>query len=152
MREQRWRFVRRTSAAAAFGVSLLLGGNVDATPRSVTLGEVVARGVQPAKQKLFTGIVRDEFSRLDVPAAAEGRLFELSASLVYFRTESRNGTLKASCTVSAVVRDRRGGALRAILRGQARAEDSPERASIAEREVMKVAVASALKRVREAVR
>lgn len=152
MRVLRCRFVRRTSVVMAFCASLLSGASVDATPRSVTLGEVTARGVQPAKQRLFTGIVKDEFNRLEVPAAADGTLFELSASLVYFRTEAKEGTLTTSCVVSAIVRDRRGGALRAILRGRARAEDSPERASIAERSVMKVAVASALRRVGEAVR
>jgi hypothetical protein len=138
--------------AAAFCVSLFLAERAGATPHSVTLGEVTARGVQAAKQQLFSGIVRDEFARLDVPASASGDVFELSATLVHFRTEARDGTLTTTCIVSAIVRDRRGGALRAILRGQARGEDSPDRATIAERSVMKVAVASALKRVREAVR
>ena len=152
MRQERRRFVQRMSVAAALGALLFWGSPVDATPRSLTLGAVTARGVQPAKQKLFTGIVKDEFARLEVPASSDGNVFELSASLVYFRTESKADTLTTSCVVSAVLRDRRGGTLRALLHGQARAEDSPERASDAERSVMKVAVASALSRVREAVR
>jgi hypothetical protein len=136
----------------AFCVSLLCGARLDAAPQSVTLGEVTARGTQSAKLRLFAGIVQDEFERLYVPASSVGSQFELSASLVYFRTEAKDGTLKTSCLVSAVVRHRKGGALRAFWRGRARGEDSPERASIAERSVMKVAVASALSRVREAVR
>jgi hypothetical protein len=90
----------------------------------VLLGEV---GVPPGGQRpdlapLLRSALEREIQALDLHPTPHGRRFVVSASLVRLAIDARGDALRASCVVSLVLRDARGGALVAILEGRARAE------------------------------
>jgi hypothetical protein len=69
------------------------------------------------------------------------------------RLESRTGSpAEVTCLVSATLRDRKRGAVFAVLEGSARGQDETRRLPALERAILRAAVSSAIARVPEAMR
>jgi hypothetical protein len=122
----------------------------------VTLAEVTTQ-VNPAATHLpnATDLLRlsadAELRAIDWTKEGLRRRYLLSATLVRLESVPADGVLRASCAVSAAVRDERG-TLVAIIEGRARADASPEAAATAERGALEGAVQGAIRRVPEAIR
>src|SRR5262245_32107714 len=90
-----------------------------ADPPKVVVGEVGARvaGSSELPRALRRALER-ELSALSLGRAPRAKGFVLSASLVKLEHQADE---TVSCTVSVVLREQKGGAIRAILEGRARA-------------------------------
>jgi hypothetical protein len=98
--------------------------------RPVVIGEVATR-VTRAKLDLPKALRRAlerELAALEMGAKGQGKRFVLSASLV--KLEGRKTAPGVACTVSAVLREQRSGAIRAIITGKAEAEFDGEEAEL----------------------
>ena len=109
---------------------------------SVTPGQ--SDGTDPAT---FEEVVRLEFARLDPDDGHCPSKCVLSTTLVRLNTEPSGDLVTASCSVSATLRERRSGSIRAVLRGRARASDGKVRTAQTRKAAMEAAVHSALSRL-----
>ncbi len=132
---------------AAGVVFLALGASVThdagAADASIALGEV-SGGLLPGTEAIV------------VKSAAEGELLRIdprklprARTLVVSIAVAATTEAPASCTVNATVRDRRTGAMLAILEGRARTEGRADDATRAA--VTRAAVSSAVSRIPEAL-
>src|SRR5689334_10693163 len=98
--------------------------------RPVVIGEVGTR-VTRARLDLPRALRRAlerELANLEVSSKGPSKRFVLSASIV--KLEGRKAAPGVECTVSAVLREQRSGAIRAILTGRAEAEFDGEEAEL----------------------
>jgi hypothetical protein len=132
-------------------------GDAKAARAPVTLAEVASQvDASATRLRNLTDLLRQdveaELRAIDWQRAKVRRRYRISAALVTLSsTTTGEHTLRASCVVSAAVRDDRG-VLLAIVEGRARAEDAPSAAERAERDALSAAARSAIKAVPESIR
>ena len=128
--------------------ALLLVTPAVAKAPPVTVGKVsVARG--DLKRELEQAL-SSEIAKLDLSAARQQ--FVLTASLVKLETTASARRVESTCIVSAELAQKKGGSLRAVFRGKARAEDASGSRRSTELAALHAAVRSAVKRLPDAVR
>jgi len=81
-----------------------------------------------------------------------GKSYLISASVVRLDSMSEDKKLRASCTVSATLRDAERGTILATLEGRARAEDAATKGERAERDALAAAAQGAVNAIPEAIR
>jgi hypothetical protein len=134
-------------AAALVGVLLCVAPASGGAP-AVAVGRIAT--VEPGVQDELRLLVNAELQALRLPESGRQR-FLLDVSLDEMRTVRAGERVETTCAVSATLREADDGALRAILKGRARAGDTgapPRRGRVA---ALSGAVRSALRRVPEAV-
>ncbi len=145
--------MRRTSWIVV--ASLLLAWNVGAAPSPpIVVGEVTSEvtreGIDLPLE--LRSVVEQELPAVDMAGRAKPRPAILSVSLVRMeRAASADKKTSIACVVTATVRDKRKGAIVAVLEGRARAENEERFAELLEHAVMKSAVRGALSRLPEAL-
>jgi hypothetical protein len=141
-------------ASALLAVLFSTTSNVAAGRAPLALGQVTTRldRDSTALRSAFRSAVEQELAGIDLSQVKSGDRYVLSASLIAMDTRADGGRARTTCVVSATLTRERGGALHAILRGRARAEDAPSEARSLELSAMRAAVHSALMRVPEALR
>jgi hypothetical protein len=138
----------RLLSAATSAALLMLVSSGAATPDTWRVEVSVTPGQSgETDASTFEQIVLSEVSRLDIDEAHCPSSCVLSATLVKLKTQSSGNLVTASCSVSATVRERSSGSIRAVLRGRARAKDGKVRAKRTREVVMEAAVHSALSRL-----
>lgn len=147
----------RTSSwfASALCVALLaIAPSVAARRAPLALGQVTTRldRDSDALRSAFRSAVEREIADIDLSQVKPSDRYVLSATLVKMDTRADGERAQTTCVVSATLTRERGGALHAIIRGRARAEDAPSEARSVELSAMRAAVHSALVRVPEALR
>ena len=149
------RFARLLLVAAIAMIALALSGNtVSAKVRApVAVGKVRTKvksrsWLQPAD---FRRVVERELEQIDMTQVKTRDRFVLEATVTKLETRSTSDRTEATCVVSGMLTRKSGGAVRAILRGRARAQDGPKKVQAAERAALEGAVRSALSRVEEAL-
>jgi hypothetical protein len=130
--EARARAVRGAVCLAFALVALVApASNVRAEDtRVVVIGEVGTRVTRARLDlpKALRRALERELATLDVRAAGSSKRFVLSASLV--KLEGRKASPGVDCAVSAVLREQRSGAIRAIITGRAAAEFEGDEAEL----------------------
>jgi hypothetical protein len=158
--DERRRVGRRAAALLALGAALLIAGEGAAQgPEGapVKLAEVSSQvDARATRLADVVGLLRrdaeGELAAIDWSKAPMRRRYLVSAVLVKLESaRAGDHALRASCTVSAAVRDDRGELL-AIVQGRAGAEGPPAAAAQAEREALAAAVRSAIAAVPESIR
>ena len=145
------------SRSAAIVIALLTGAvSAAASPpqaRSVVIGEVSSSVERPGVDyaSLLRTVSETELGSLDLTGVPRGRNVVVSISLVRLDTFAETRSVDASCAVSAVLRESRGGAVFAILEGRARAR-SGEAPGLVERSAVEGALHGALARIPEVLR
>jgi hypothetical protein len=133
--------------------STCFSAKVEARPPSISVGEVTVRSVggdAPTERKLRFLLGR-EIDRLRLDMTHRGESYVLSASLVRLDArESPDGT-RASCVVSATLRQARTGTLLAMMRGSGTAEDDRDMLEGAKQRALEAAVYGAVRRLPEAL-
>ncbi len=140
---------------SALGVAALaIAPSVAAGRAPLALGQVTTRldRDSDALRSAFRSAVERELSGIDLSKVKPSDRYVLSAALVKMDTRADGERTETTCVVSAMLTRERGGALHAIIRGRARAEDAPSEARSVELSAMRAAVHSALIRVPEALR
>jgi hypothetical protein len=129
--------------AAALGVA----APADAGSRSIARVEVQSMVTREGRdmRELLRSAVERELGRINWGSGKSRKSFVLSTSLVQLDTERDTKSSKASCMVSVSLRDEKQGALRAMIQGRARAEDSPNSVAQAEDAALEGAVRGAMK-------
>ena len=132
--------------AMVCGFALPAGGVAQASVPSVVKVEVSAPPARsvPDGEAVFERIVLRELARQRLPAGEVDGEYVLSAKLLRLTTETEAGGVITSCSVSATLREHRDGAIRAILRGRARASDVKTRIDSTRLAAMQAAVRGAL--------
>ena len=125
----------------------------DAKSSPVALGEVKNRADEGDVRvdRTFRSAVEAELRSLDLSNVHPSERYVLSATLTKMDVKSRKRQAESTAVVSATLRSARGGALRAIIEGRAKAVEDGESASVKESAV-RGAVRSAFRRVPEALR
>jgi hypothetical protein len=108
--------------------------------------------VPPRTTTAFERLVRQEVDRLGIDGEHQSGSYVLSAKLVELKTQSDARLATSVCAVSATLRHEQDGAIRAVLRGRARASNTKSRADWTRMAAMEGAVRSALSRLEEALR
>jgi len=143
----RGRRLRLPSAAISAALCMLVSSTAAAPDTWRVEVSVIPGQSGDTDESTFEQIVLREVSRLDIHRAHCPSSCVLSATLVKLRTRSRGSLVTASCSVSATVRERSSGSIRAVLRGRARASDGKVHAEQTRRVVMEAAVHGALTRL-----
>jgi hypothetical protein len=142
------------------GIFVVLGAalcalSVDAVAKSppVALGEVQNRAAKGDVRidKTLRTAVEHELRTLDLSNVRGSERYVLSATLTKSDVTAKDRTAESTAVVSATLRQARGGALRAIIEGRAKAVEDGEGRS-AQISAVKAAVRSAVRRVPEALR
>ncbi|MFO0678355.1 MAG: hypothetical protein U0169_17590 [Polyangiaceae bacterium] len=148
------------SSALAFVVAVFpfLGereARAEETPKRLSLGEVSA-AVQSAVADLpdvLRAAARVELEALDKKGGfATRRKFIVSVAVVQLEREVTATGEAATCVVSAALRDAKKGALVAVVRAKARAEDVSQRLAATETSAVVGALRGAFVRLPEALR
>ena len=138
----------RLLSALAAAVLLTITSSGAAAPETWRVEVSVVRehadGTDPAA---FEQVVRHEIGQLDFDAAYCPSQCVLSTTLVSLATVPSGDVVTASCSVSAAVRERRSGSLRAVIRGRAQASGGKVRVERTRQAAMEAAVHSALSRL-----
>ncbi len=135
--------------AVALVVALLAVDARAAGEPPIGIGEVTAQ--RDGDAVALRTMVTEAVGALDASALPPGSAAVLSVSVV--RLESRAGSpAEVTCLVSATLRDRRRGAVFAVVEGSARGQDETRRLPSLERAILRAAVTSAIARVPEAMR
>jgi Xaa-Pro aminopeptidase len=95
--------------------------------------------------RLFRSEITRQLQTIEFQQVRQDEALVLSASLVELETLRTGNRAKSSCVVSATLRKKNGGALVAILRGKARAEDAFSAKSENEIAALRAAVRSTLR-------
>lgn len=123
----------------------------DARVPAVTIGRITSeKPTTPDVQRELKSAVVSELGRMDLSSAKER--FVLSASLVTLETVTTSDQVQSKCVVTAELARKKGGTLRAVFRGSARAIDAKDAKKTAELAALRAAVRTAIKRLPEAVR
>jgi len=119
----------------------------------VALGQVTTKVTRTEVDvsKAFRAEVLRQLRAIDLKDVPNDEPVVLSASLVRLETERSGNRGTSSCMVSATLHKKRGGALVAILRGKARAEDDINAKSDNEMTVMRAAVRGAIRGIPKAL-
>ncbi len=149
MAHRSWLHARAVVIAIALSCGV---ANVsDAKAPAVTIGRITSEEpTTPAVQRELESAVKHELGRMDL-SDAKGR-FVLSASLVKLETTTSSNHVQSRAVVTAELAHKKGGSLRAVFRGSARATDAKNAAKTAELAALRAAVKTAIKRLPEAVR
>jgi hypothetical protein len=135
--------------------SILFACTADAAPPApIAIGEVTSEvtreGVDVALE--LRTVVEQELPAVDMAGRPKPRPAILSVALVRLeRAASADNKTTVACFVTATVRDKRKGAIVAVLEGRARAENEDRFALLLEHAVLKSAVRGALARLPEAL-
>jgi hypothetical protein len=133
--------------------STCFSAKVDARAPGISLGEVTVKSVGgdvPTERRLRFLLGR-EIDRLRLDMSHRRESYVLSASLVRLDArESRDGA-RASCVVSATLRQERTGTLLAMMRGSGTAEDDHNMLEGAKERALEAAVYGAVRRLPEAL-
>ncbi len=115
--------------------------------RRVVVGEVATRVTRPNVDlpKALRQALEREVASLALGNAARSKRYVLSASLVRLD----GGASPVRCMVSAVLRERKSGAIRAIIEGRA---ESPEQGEAAELDALDAATRGAVASLPDALR
>jgi len=151
--------MRRTSwlvvASILFACTAGAAPTVAASPSApIAIGEVTSEvtreGVDVALE--LRAVVEQELPAVDMAGRPKPRPAILSVALLRMeRASSADKKTSVACVVTATVRDKRKGAIVAVLEGRARAENEDRFALLLEHAVMKSAVRGALARLPEAL-
>jgi hypothetical protein len=121
----------RGAVCLALALALVAWANIARAEdkRPVVIGEVGTRVTRARLDlpKALRRALERELAALDV-AKVSSKRFVLSASLV--KLEGRKNSPGVECAVSAVLRERRSGAIRAIVTGRAEAELEGDQAEL----------------------
>jgi hypothetical protein len=145
------RLVAAAITAIAIAISVSTVSAKVTTP--VALGKVTTKvknrnWLRPAE---FRKVVERELAQIDMSQVKTRDRFVLEATVTKLETRATADRTEATCVVSGMLTRKSGGAVRAILRGRARAQDGPKKVQAAERAAVEGAVRSALSRVEEAL-
>ncbi len=130
-----------------------------APPQPVAIGEVTSEVLREGVDMPLAvrSVVEQELPAVDMGGRA-ARPAILSVALVRMErapsadaNASANKRTSVACVVTATVRDKRKGAIVAVLEGRARAENEERFVPLLERAVLKSAVRGALARLPEAL-
>lgn len=105
----------------------------------------------PDLKEILRRSAEAELKAIDWGKEGLRRRYKVSAAVVQLQSGRDGRLLRASCAVSAAVRDERG-ALLAIVEGRARAEEEGAAPASAERGALEGAVQGAIRRLPEAIR
>lgn len=121
--------------------------------KTITLAQVTTKLSRPEIDlpRLFRSEVTRQLQTIELQEVRRDEALILSASLVELETLRSGNLAKSSCVVSATLRKKHGGALVAILRGKARAEDSFTAKSENEIAALRAAVRSTLRGIPKAL-
>ncbi len=136
--------------AAALLVVLLLAAPASGGAPAVAVGRIAATVGDSGVEAQLRVLVNSELEALRLPESSRQR-YLLDVSLDELKTVRDGHRMETVCAVSATLRDAEGGALRAILKGRARAGESGSRSQRGRAAALSGAVRSALRRVPEAV-
>ena len=146
-RERRGDQLRLLSVATSTALLTLVSNGAATADTWREEASVVPGQADGADPSTFEQVVKREFARLEVDDTHCPSKCVLSATLVRLRTQPRGNLVTASCSVSATLRERSSGSIRAVLRGRARASDGKVRTERTRAAVMEAAVHSALSRL-----
>ncbi|MFW5741060.1 MAG: hypothetical protein ACOC1F_11915 [Myxococcota bacterium] len=156
-RHDRWAL--RPSLAGIVAPALIAAGLAFAAPAHtktapVALGAVTTRVQRPHIDvpKAFKSEVVRQLRSIDLSDIPDAKHVVLSASLTRLDTRRDGRRAHSSCVVSATLTKKEDGALVAILRGKARAEDHVHEQTSNELAVMRAAVHSAMRGIPNALR
>jgi hypothetical protein len=140
--------------AAAVTACVLAAGSAHPCAAKVVRVEVSAKpaDLQPRTTDAFARLVRRELERLELAPDHDAQDYVLSATLVELTTQADRSRATTTCAVSVALRQEQDGAVRAVLRGRARASDAKSRADLTRAAAMEAAVHSALSRLEQALR
>jgi len=156
---------RRTRVLVAALVGLALG--LSATTASsdptqaktpVTLAEVASRvdgAALPNVVELLRSDVESEIAAIDWDKTGlrnKTKKYTVSAAVVRLDSKREADGLKATCTVSATLREAKTGTLLAIVEGRAQAEEAPSAGARAQRGALAGAARGAVTALPEAIR
>lgn len=153
--------VRRRSVVACclwapLALATLLGSASPAHGKSqaVSLREVTTRVSREHLdvRSTFRAELEKQLRSIDLEGIPDRDRLLMSASLVTLDTKETGDRARSTCLVSATLRRERGGALVAIIRGKARAEDARSAVDQNELAVLRAAVHSAVRSIPQAVR
>lgn len=120
--------------------------------KTITLAQVTTKLSRPEID--LPGLFRSEVTRqlqtIELQPVRPHEALVLSASLVELETHRAGNRAKSSCVVSATLR-KKNGALVAILRGKARAEDAFTAKSANEIAALRAAIRSTLRGIPQAL-
>jgi hypothetical protein len=148
--EAKARGIRGAVCLAAWLSAFVITSSVRAEDRRpVVIGEVGTQVTRPRLDlpKALRRALERELAVLDAGMKGSPKRFVLSASLV--KLEPRKSAPGVGCTVSAVLREQRSGAIRAIITGRAEAEFEGDEAELG---ALDAAVRSAVSSVSAALR
>ncbi len=138
--------------------SILFACSADAAPTAATapiaIGEVTSEVTREGVDVVLElrTVVEQELPAVDMAGRPKPRPAILSVALVRMeRVASADKKTTVACLVTATVRDKRKGAIVAVLEGRARAENEDRFAPLLEHAVMKSAVRGALAHLPEAL-
>jgi len=148
--EAKARAKRAVVCALTAALTFAITPGVRAEDRPVVVGEVATKVARAGVDlpRLLRRALERALATLDVGASGRGGRWVLSASVVKLEAR-RSGTPGVACAVSVVLREKKSGAIRAVLAG--RAETDAE-GSDAELDVLDAAVRGAVAAVPAAVR
>ena len=138
---------------AALGMTLLPATS-DAAPVPVDLGEVTSAVVREDVDMgaVLRQTLEQELPSVDMGGRPRPRPAILSVSLLQMeRAPSAASKASVTCVISATLRDKKRGAIVAVLEGRARAENEERLVLLLERAALKSAVRGALARLPEAL-
>jgi hypothetical protein len=128
---------------------ILMTTEVDARIPVVAVGEVTASDAHTATE--LRTMVSEEIQRLDVARATNHDRYVFSAAVVRLEASPRQAGARASSVVSGTLRKAGSGAIVAVTRGSARAEDEHGTVETVRSEALAAAVHGAVRRVSEAL-
>jgi hypothetical protein len=133
--------------------STCFSARLQARPPVISVGEVTVKsaGADVAMERRLRFFLGREIDRLKLDTVHRGDVYVVSASLVRLEArESRDGA-RASCVVSATLRQARTGTLLAMMRGSGIAEDDHDMLEGAKERALEAAVYGAVRRLPEAL-
>jgi hypothetical protein len=145
--------MRKVALAVLLALAYTSPLHAGAPDAPITVAEVSTQRAAGAEidAREFRALVDEAVGALDKSKLPRKEAVALSVSLVKMESKVSSGA-EVRCTVSATLRDRKRGAIFAMLEGSARGEDAPPRRRALERATLKAALASAIARVPEAMR
>jgi hypothetical protein len=141
------------------GVITLIATATSASTLSAKVGAPVVLGKVSTKLRSqhwlkppeFRRLVERQLEQLDISGVKAKDRYVLEATVTKLETRTTKDKAEATCIVSGTLMRKKGGAVRAILRGRARAQDAPSKTRRAEQAAVEGAIHSALSRVGEAL-
>ncbi len=145
---------RRTSRFVRFLAPFAVATALSLPTTPVALGEVTSKVTRSKIDvpRVFRSELLRQLRSIEVNDLPDSDRVVLSASLVRLETTRTGDRAESTCVVSATLRKKRGGALVAILRGRARAQDAIDAKADNEMVVMRAAVRSTVRGIPKALK